>query len=717
MLCLYFQRRIGFIYYAGQLRLNGNVALSNRICFCKRSFTLIQDERNTCEINRLNKLKYISNYTEALELKKQVIEKLHKDKDFLSIPWALDAIKVLQQHAVQLSACEYRRLLLLVSKASRGVGIEVVENLLCSLRCLPGYEPQSIDYMAHVSAIKYCNSLQDAAAMTLRYVNEVGNSDLLVSSILLILQGFKQQCESSKAFEFVESLKKHGVIADVQIWNALLEVLIAAPDDVKLNHLYEAFLENNLLENVEICEKFARLCIFARNKKIGAYVIEKFKRLNGEAQVFRTSKAELLLQWMILTEVSVDEIQEAMNIFFNHGLEPTAKLLQELLQVAILVNSNLYKYIETLHDVYRIERNSIVCALNMKYEALQIEISAACDVFTAVKDNAARNKSDIERNFLNVIKSPFEVNVSVLTDIVRMVLQTEITVGVQDIEALIAKCLKLDFRDMSPILHELRLYPRHRDVLFEKLFSEALNRNNALEKSWKAYLALNDMYSTIPAIGRETLIKVFCDRKQVSKALQIFKDTQHSNIGTNGTMYVDLLHCIAEMRNDEGLKYVHTSMKVDPRLAPNLNVYNALMRAYRSCELNAKVRDIWRQLILNGLCPNNSSVTIVLDSCRSHWWELHEGIKIWNSIRMLSITPNEENFNSLIGLLCRFQQWDSALLQAQSMEGFDIKPSCDLLLGLIRKFPKGKRHDVEKWVKSRHPDVLASVGCLEKPVM
>ncbi|KAF5730779.1 pentatricopeptide repeat-containing protein [Tripterygium wilfordii] len=116
-------------------------------------------------------------------------------------------------------------------------------------------------------------------------------------------------------------------------------------------------------------------------------------------------------------------------------------------------------------------------------------------------------------------------------------------------------------------------------------------------------------------------------------------------------------------------------------------VYNFILSSLQKKSLHGKVIEIWKQMVVNGVAPNNFTFTVIVSSLvKEHHYE--EALRTFNEMKNLGLVPEEVIYSLLISLSTKTGNWDQALKLYEDMRSLAIVPSnftCASLLTMYYK--------------------------------
>ncbi|CAG8452772.1 4528_t:CDS:2 [Paraglomus brasilianum] len=130
-----------------------------------------------------------------------------------------------------------------------------------------------------------------------------------------------------------------------------------------------------------------------------------------------------------------------------------------------------------------------------------------------------------------------------------------------------------------------------------------------------------------------------------------------------------------------------------------------------------EVLSIFDLLIANNYPINNTTVSIVLDSCGSIY-QMHRTTQIWNSLKQNGFELNEENATSYIEVLARHSIFEEAKrVLIEEMKELGLKPSQRTLRALLTYLHAWEKREDEfeviDWVRKEHPELASELRWIQ----
>ncbi|GAA5974722.1 hypothetical protein JCM5350_001264 [Sporobolomyces pararoseus] len=212
--------------------------------------------------------------------------------------------------------------------------------------------------------------------------------------------------------------------------------------------------------------------------------------------------------------------------------------------------------------------------------------------------------------------------------------------------------------------------------------------------------------------------------------MEFLSDMRKSSLPADSITYSLLLTYYSQTSSASPslIEHLHSLIKLDINLDPDLALFNSLMSAYSRVGQYNQVYRIWDTLSINHnnsssststLKPDQTSLSILLDTCgfdRSREAR-QRGRRVWNDPVMRK-KRNKKNWDTWVECLCRWGRLEEAekvVFEEMGQEGTPKpdKETFELLIKFARAFGKEEWERVRERVFERRPDlkgVLEDVG-------
>jgi hypothetical protein len=120
---------------------------------------------------------------------------------------------------------------------------------------------------------------------------------------------------------------------------------------------------------------------------------------------------------------------------------------------------------------------------------------------------------------------------------------------------------------------------------------------------------------------------------------------------------------------------VYNQLKLDFNIEPNTHLYNALMKAYTSCEFPRTALGFWDDIATSREGPNMNSIHLALRACEDAPWGDEKARKIWTKLNRAGIELDQDLWASYAAALVGNGNIDSAI---NSLEKAHVEQGLDM---------------------------------------
>ncbi|CAG8492432.1 14787_t:CDS:1 [Cetraspora pellucida] len=257
------------------------------------------------------------------------------------------------------------------------------------------------------------------------------------------------------------------------------------------------------------------------------------------------------------------------------------------------------------------------------------------------------------------------------------------------------------------------------DVITFTNMIKAIIQADKAEEAIQFYYEVKQTGIQLDTQAYTTMLDTFVKMRRTAEALRIFVEMRRSKIKPNVITYTSLITGLGQAYNYDGVRNVHNLVRMDINVELDIGIYNSLMDAYNRCGHIHQVLLIWDLLIIGELPIDNSTVSIILDSC-GYGRVVYRILNIWKYLQDKKFPLNLNNYHSYIEALARNQLFDEAknvLMNELKNNGF--KPETKTirsLLNFLHDVPKKSRYEYEiiEWVRNEYPDLAKEMKFTER---
>ncbi|CAG8584605.1 42059_t:CDS:1 [Gigaspora margarita] len=257
------------------------------------------------------------------------------------------------------------------------------------------------------------------------------------------------------------------------------------------------------------------------------------------------------------------------------------------------------------------------------------------------------------------------------------------------------------------------------DVITFTNMIKAIIQADKAEEAMQFYYEVKQTGIQLDTQAYTIMLDTFVKMRRTAEAQRIFVEMRRSKVKPNVITYTSLITGLGQAYNYDGVRNVHNLVRMDLNVELDIGIYNALMDAYNRCGHIHQVLLIWDLLIIGELPIDNSTVSIILDSC-GYGRVIHRILNIWKYLHDKKFPLNLNNYHSYIEALARNQLFDEAknvLMNELKNKGF--KPEAKTirsLLNFLHDVPKKSRceYEIIEWVRNEYPDLAKEMKFTER---
>lgn len=225
---------------------------------------------------------------------------------------------------------------------------------------------------------------------------------------------------------------------------------------------------------------------------------------------------------------------------------------------------------------------------------------------------------------------------------------------------LIGDCLALLKKELPK--RDEKFLPNDYPDIYSSLLKFTLEFNEDYELNYECYTRLSEHFKLNYQDYFPLLLK-FCDYKKPKLSYMIFSNLRKlakENLQTppNEAMYLMLFERFGLLLYEEGIFKLHSLMKVDMNITPDINLLNSVLESFTNIEELIKVRDIFDTILALPLDRgmNSRTVSIILKSqtCATIW---HLEL-FWNSLSDYNYLPTRANYKQYLIGHCYLNYFD-----------------------------------------------------------
>ncbi|KAI4728260.1 hypothetical protein E4T49_03984 [Aureobasidium sp. EXF-10728] len=437
---------------------------------------------------------------------------------------------------------------------------------------------------------------------------------------------------------------------------------------------------------------------------------------------------DTMLEWAVATGKGADEIDRMIGVMerANQSLPrdewriPDTLTLNILVKVAVVrKDPYLAERLIAVGRTRNIQPDALTLIYQMQYRLAVKDVDGALTVYKHLQSH------DLSKN----------EDVSVVNELIR----TMCASGRQDFDSIMNVAADLSDRQAPfdpetvsalSVLHLSRdevhdvidLINTHvysfdmagRASVQSTLIDYCLRPSTTTAQAWDTYIILKQVFDDTAREQRVKIMNDFFRRQRPDMAVHVFNHMRaHNRQDTIPTVdtYVACLSGISKLKDEESLEVVYNQLKLDFNIEPNTLLYNALMKAYTSCEAPRTALGFWDDIATSREGPNMNSIHLAMRACEDAPWGDEKARKIWMKLSRTGIELDQDLWASYAAALIGNGHVDNAislLEEAHVAQGLDMDT---LVIGSMYNAAPGqvKKGVVEAWAKERYPEIWTAL--------
>ncbi|CAG8536231.1 10458_t:CDS:1 [Acaulospora morrowiae] len=596
---------------------------------------------------------------------------------------------------IHLTLEDYSETISILQKSNSDGVLTLLNRMLEDMQKL-GLRPGQREYHALIYANGLHGRLLDSRKIldTMKD-NGIARSDVTYSALI---EAFRQSSDLDGALLVFREMQENGVKPNSTTYSSLIDLYCKKGDVENAGELYREMIEIGMLPdattfdvllnsyinigNIEKAEELRREIINSKDTKIYdklKMMKRRSERDSKESTEFHDElasnniKADKAVSNLLLEEGNMEKVMERFRKMLDDGVEPSSTVHSKILTEMIKSG----------------------------------DTDKAVELFQRLMVNESSNEQNF-RTFKNFFHR-FRDNLNLTRGFLQELVDRNLAIDDNVYNALISIHVEeLDIDGAIEVYNILKKQGRTLNVISFTNLTKTMIVSGREDDAMQFYYEVKQTGVNLDVQGYTTLLDSFVKMRRIAEAQRLFSDMLRSEVRPNVKTYTVLINGLGQQYDYEGVKNIHSIVKMDLNVDLDMGIYNALMDAYNRCGYVLQVLTIWDLLIASEQPINDTTVSIVIDSC-GYGREIRRLVQIWNDLRAKKFPLTLGNYHSLIEALARNQLFDEAkyiLFNELVAEGFTpeantIRP----LLNFLHDIP-GKSRDeyqVIEWVRNNYP--------------
>ncbi|CAG8591109.1 2796_t:CDS:1 [Acaulospora colombiana] len=578
------------------------------------------------------------------------------------------------EERVHLTLEDYGEAISILQRSTFDGTLDLLYRMMEDMRRL-GLQPGHREYHALIYACGLHGRPSDSwRILDMMRDDGITHSDLTYNTLIEV---FKRTLDLESALQAHRRMQTNGVNPNSTIYNSLIDLCCKKGDTENAGKLYREMIEVDVSPDVTTFD----ILLNGYNDSGNIEKVKEFRQeiMNSKGiKLYDDESTDMKNILNLLLEVdlkhgNMEGVMESFRRMLDGGMKPNSTIQSAIIR-GLVKSGNIDKAVEL-------------------FQHLPIRESSTEQNFRTLKNffHEFRDELILARGFLQeLIGRNLTIGDNVYNALISIHIEKlDIDGAIETYNVLINQGGTINVITFTNLTKTMILSGRENDAI-------------------QFYYEVKQTGVELDVQGYTTLIDSFVKMRRIAEAQRLFSDMLRSKVKPNVKTYTVLITGLGQQYDYEGVKNIHSIVKMDLNVDMDVGIYNALMDAYNRCGHVLQVLAIWDFLIASEQSINDSTVSIVLDSC-GYGREIRRLVRIWNDLRAKKFPLTLNNYNSLIEALARNQLFEEAkyiLFNELISEGFTpevktIRP----LLNFLHDIP-GKSRDeyqVIEWVRTRYP--------------
>jgi hypothetical protein len=371
-----------------------------------------------------------------------------------------------------------------------------------------------------------------------------------------------------------------------------------------------------------------------------------------------------VLMWAVETGKSIDEVGRMMRVMRQRkpDFQPDTTLIEMLLDSA-KARSQLYltERILTLAEHWDIPLNNWALRYIVDARLAASDIEGALVIYQQFEEGDKAAPFIRNQRLNNLINAMYKSGQYNVEKIMALVEELSLRRGEFDLDTITTLSLihvsRNEWHELADLLETFAplLFIEDRKRLRDVFFNCCIDRRNTVSKVWDIYMIFHQLFEPeTDRTVRTAVMNELIARRRADMAIHVFTAMQNhwrSDTVTTLDTYVDMFVGLGRCPDEEALKNLHNSLKLDMNIEPNTKLYNALMLAYLPTEEPRQALSFWREIIAGYEGPDYNSVLIILRVCEKIPFGEELARNVWHQMQDSNVEITPQVFTAYITAL------------------------------------------------------------------
>lgn len=270
-------------------------------------------------------------------------------------------------------------------------------------------------------------------------------------------------------------------------------------------------------------------------------------------------------------------------------------------------------------------------------------------------------------------------------NIVEAVSRFEARRGELEPETVLDVCMKFlrDDQTMEVIdtlgIHLNQFSMDERRLIRVEFVQYCLDMSISTARAWDSYSLLRQYWPETPKEERTKLMQAFFSRKRPDMACHVFG---HMRAHPDDSYRPEVDHYVLCLENLglypdlDSAEMIHNMLKMDARIQPSTQLYNAFIIAFTGCGSPRKAWEFWRQVSSSKDGPTYKSLELAFRACERMPYGYERAKAIWDKMANLEVDVPVHVYDAFILMLAGQMRLDEAKrMLPQRFAEYDEEPS------------------------------------------